>query len=1080
MRFIKENDRRRMIGRKRKKVTSFLHRSALRCTMRRLIRSATRPHSLVFVLTGGFVAAVCAWLALQWFGTSFSDQELLANYAFAGDFARAWQASGSLPWWSPSFLGGTSLAPFWTSAGTSAWLLIWAAALGIPTGTKAAVVALIAVGALAQFFFIRTLTRQPWLAACAAVFFLLMPPLLVRAIHVEHVSVVAFLAMLPIAFLGIMQWLRRPCVATSAGAGACLALLALADASLFFPALPALIAFGVIQAWSRRGRFALGWKTIVICLATLACLAGAFQLPALREKATMTGYELNPFSDWQQSFSIKSAVLLLDRSRFMSEGMPATVVPETAEGGFYLGLASILGIAIVLLLRPSLLQSRAGTWLKLFLALALLQLWLSYGPLPVLLAQVRFLELSIVAPMWTPAASWAMLIFQGWLIFQLLPASIPARQVVASGVCAIYFLVPGFRLLEWLPMYQGIRAPFDFYQVSGAFCAATAGAIAVWMLLREVPGAAWRAMAAAAVVVLALWDASPLIAQPRTSSLGPSTKADFESAMTYLRDSKTEGSVYMLSGRYFPLLTPLLSGRAVVSKGFRGATMQRGMAEMQTAAFVGTDELQAFLRVVGVAFVVIDKLDRQIGSEIRDRIRPGLSLVFSNAHFDIFEVPSPFGGAFLATEYLRTSKPGVSTALAALRFARFDLAVLEGSALAAVKVGLVGTVEESGVEISDEDARKSAKPFRRVEIAEAISHDFDSFRVGPAGAEGWSVVGQAFHPDWSATAAGTPVPVIRALNGLLGVRATADRELEFRFRAPFWYDVVTIAGLAALVLFPLAICVSGSRMLPLAWRRRIHLPLPGNRGRRRIPGDLPRPAIQRPVVVIPTYNEAGSILECLARTLEQRVDLHILIVDDASSDGTADLIRTHLEYGNRVHLLGRSGKLGLGSAYREGFQWAADKHFDAVVEMDADLSHDPADIPRLLAALDEGQDAAIGSRYIGGVRVLNWPQHRLFLSTGASRYVQTLTRMPLTDPTSGFKAVRVAVLAYLDPEGFRTEGYGFQIELHHQLWSARARMREVPIVFTERRNGSTKMTLRIAVEAAVRVIQLAWEGRPHA
>ena len=141
--------------------------------------------------------------------------------------------------------------------------------------------------------------------------------------------------------------------------------------------------------------------------------------------------------------------------------------------------------------------------------------------------------------------------------------------------------------------------------------------------------------------------------------------------------------------------------------------------------------------------------------------------------------------------------------------------------------------------------------------------------------------------------------------------------------------------------------------------------------------------------------------------------------------------------------------------------------------MDADLSHDPSDIPHLLQALNEGADVAIGSRYLNGVRVLNWPESRLLLSSLASKYVRTLTKLPLTDTTSGFKAIRSTALQEIDWRRLRADGYGFQIELHFFLWQAGWIIQEIPIVFTERREGRSKMTFRIALEAAIRVLQLA-------
>jgi dolichol-phosphate mannosyltransferase len=202
-----------------------------------------------------------------------------------------------------------------------------------------------------------------------------------------------------------------------------------------------------------------------------------------------------------------------------------------------------------------------------------------------------------------------------------------------------------------------------------------------------------------------------------------------------------------------------------------------------------------------------------------------------------------------------------------------------------------------------------------------------------------------------------------------------------------------------------------------------------------------------------------------------RVD--VLVVDDGSPDGTAEKVKGHSAFKKRLYIIERSGKAGLGSAYRAAFKWALENGYDSVVEMDADLSHDPSDVPRLLAALSEGADMAVGSRYLNGVRILNWPQSRLLISTFGGWYARSLTGLPLTDPTSGFKAIRRRVLEDLDWGKFTAQGYGFQVELHFFAWQAGCKIVEVPIVFTERRLGDSKMSTPIALEAAKRVFQLA-------
>jgi len=234
--------------------------------------------------------------------------------------------------------------------------------------------------------------------------------------------------------------------------------------------------------------------------------------------------------------------------------------------------------------------------------------------------------------------------------------------------------------------------------------------------------------------------------------------------------------------------------------------------------------------------------------------------------------------------------------------------------------------------------------------------------------------------------------------------------------------------------------------------------------------------IRKAVVVLPVYNESETINQVLAHILAASNIVDILVVDDNSPDGSGDMVRHHKDFQNRVFLLSREKKLGLGSAYKEGFFWAMAREYDACVEMDADFSHDPNDIVRLFDALNAGADIAIGSRYIHGVRVLNWPLSRLFISVFASYYTRLLTRLPINDTTSGFKAIRMEVLRTLDWSKFTAQGYGFQIEIHFYAWKKGFHLEEVPIVFTERRDGSSKMSSAIAFEAAWRVISLAVGG----
>jgi dolichol-phosphate mannosyltransferase len=236
-----------------------------------------------------------------------------------------------------------------------------------------------------------------------------------------------------------------------------------------------------------------------------------------------------------------------------------------------------------------------------------------------------------------------------------------------------------------------------------------------------------------------------------------------------------------------------------------------------------------------------------------------------------------------------------------------------------------------------------------------------------------------------------------------------------------------------------------------------------------------------PFVVVPTYHERDNLPPFTQRLWAAVPDARLLIVDDACGDGTPDWVRDQPQYGKQLFILERAGKLGLGSAYLAGFAWVIERHrtepCGAVVQMDADLSHKPESVPELVAALDRGADLVLATRYREGVRVTNWPLRRLLLSMGGGLYVRTLTRMPFSDPTGGFKAFRPEKLATLDLSQVRCDGYAFQIEVTYMAWRLGWKIDEVSIIFEDRFAGKSKMSWRIVREAVWRVPWLTLRGK---
>lgn len=227
------------------------------------------------------------------------------------------------------------------------------------------------------------------------------------------------------------------------------------------------------------------------------------------------------------------------------------------------------------------------------------------------------------------------------------------------------------------------------------------------------------------------------------------------------------------------------------------------------------------------------------------------------------------------------------------------------------------------------------------------------------------------------------------------------------------------------------------------------------------------------VVIIPTYNEIENIARMIDVVMNKDNDYHLLIVDDGSPDGTAKVIKNEQRiYPDKLFLIERAGKLGLGTAYITGFKWAIEHQYELVFEMDCDFSHNPHDLDKLYEAIQHGADVAIGSRYKSGVNVINWPMGRVLMSYFASKYVKFITGMPFHDTTAGFKCYRTKVLKSINLDKIRFKGYAFQIEMKFNAWKMGYKIDEVPIVFTDRQEGNSKMSGGIFNEAFWGVIKM--------
>jgi dolichol-phosphate mannosyltransferase len=914
--------------------------------------------------------------------------------------------------------------------------------------------------------FVACLSGDRWAAAVAGLAYGFAPSLLLRMFLVFDLSAVLGMALLPWCCLGVWMMVRHPSALSALGAAAGFSALAVTNLYAALLAVPALAAFGLWGLWKQGG--VASWvprRVWMTALGGILLLGVLPNTPLLRESGSLAHHDFGPIEGWRQTFATKSALHWFDRLGGLSSDYRADFAATTAAGGYYPGVFPLLVVALALVFRRRVLAGPRGDlfpFLRLAAGMALFCNWLSHGPFSVLSGTLRALEASAPAADWQPALLWIMLGVQGWVVAALIPERMPLRKPMAILLLAVYFLVPGFSAIAWLPAFGAMRAPFDFYQIAGVVWTSAAAGLAAVMVVNILPRRRWRMTLTAAALAIWAADIASHFGLARKDTIPESATADFAQAAAFLRDTDNPGGVVALSGRFFQFGIPSATGRPLVQEAFQSRLQQRSYAALLAAAHASLPDYFEFLRVAGVRYLLIDRGDPDLPAEFADQLGRRLPAAHANDTFEILEFAEALAPAFVARDAVLMAGTDLPDLAAALEASGRNIAAI-GPVLPGKSAGMI---EGGALILEEEFAAHAGGAFEALDAGAVVRESPRTLRVDLPGGGGWVVIPVAWHRDWSLRDADGARSVYRAFGGLLAVENDRAGTVLLRFDSPWWYAWAMGVSGAGWVAALLGLAAAGA--LPAARVRAAREAAPIT------PLAIKRPPVARPLVICPTYNEAASLPALLEGVLASGTrPLDLLVIDDSSPDGTADIVRAHGEFGRRLHLIGREGKMGLGSAYREGFRWAAARGYDACVEIDADLSHNPSDIPRLLDALDDAKDAAIGSRYLGGLRVVNWPEHRLLLSAFATQFVRFFTGMPLTDATSGFKALRVAALERVDPAALRAEGYGFQIELHHALWKAGARLTEVPITFTERRGGHTKMTAGIAFEAMTRVVALA-------
>ena len=431
--------------------------------------------------------------------------------------------------------------------------------------------------------------------------------------------------MIPVAFRSILVFLEQRNAWSAILCATGNSLLVLAYAKIAVLVLPLLAVFA-LWAWIVRAHFnAPPGRNVFLCFGIFLILGGLPNLPSLRETRFIAKFDFGPFAGWQKSYSAESVLSWMDRESRLT-GARVSAQSEVRANPSYLGIAGLAcATGLFFFRRRAAWQTSDATVFRLFVALTFLAHWLGLGVNTALSGQFAFLSHADSA--WDPAIaiSWGLLVLQGVAIWIIIPGSLPARPWLVALAILVYFCVPGFRLIEHLPLYGDIRAPHDFFGMGGVFCFSVAAGLAADILIREMPRRGARLATAAALLGLASTDSASAVTSFFKSPMDRQTFDDFLAVQKFLKTGGPPGRIAPYSGRYFYLLTPLLSGRGLVTEAFGSQFMLRGVAKLQQASFLSKEDFATFLDVTGVSHLLIDKKDPDTPGDLQDTLRSLMS-----------------------------------------------------------------------------------------------------------------------------------------------------------------------------------------------------------------------------------------------------------------------------------------------------------------------------------------------------------------------------------------------------------------------------------------------------------------------
>jgi hypothetical protein len=758
-------------------------------------------------------------IATLWILQTPSREESLADTVIWWDMLKA-----GFEGWTPNYMMGHSDSPIQVTFWGTVFATITGKTLGVLVGVlssfKLLVISYFVASAWTMYLLMIKLRAGRSIALLASLFFIVLPTINVRAGIYEHFGVVLCFVFTPLILRGIVAVAEEGSPREIVGLGLAAGALALSYTKIAIVMSPMLLLWTAETLRQnpthlKRTLIGYGGSMLVAAITTII-----FLLPASREFGFAAGFLFDPVDGWKHHYAFKTPLLWIDLWGFLTKGCPELTGDAQM---FQIGLIPLVGLSLVLTL-SSLAEFRAsqlGRWFLILTGCWLLSIWFASGPDGILLGHLNILKTSQGIPDTTIPILWLSLIWIGWLIYCTASQLVPKNRWVPALITLVILVVPIFKIAEFLPLFNDIRAPESYWSVGGFCCLAAAVGMAFWILFTEVVSNSWRKPAAIIVGLLMLVELYPIHSAYWTRGMESQLFTEYDQAAAFLKTAPLQGRVHALSGRYFYLTLPEKAGRALDTEAALRHFQLKWVRHLEVAGNASGESLKSYMNVAGVAYVLLDKTDPFSPKQMQDFFRSIYPVVFENNYFAVLANPGTLYPAFLAHDFVSLPIGSYAMAPAALQLLNQNIATVETVAPDTTVPGFAGMAKgPNQIELLGQYQGRAGQPFARVPLTGNRMDDYQrmTYQLPPT-VSGWLVVSEAYHPDWSVTVDGKPAEVHRAEAALLSTYVPAgSHEVVFQFKAPSWYTLCLTLGTLSWIVALAAMLYLSSKWAPSKWR----------------------------------------------------------------------------------------------------------------------------------------------------------------------------------------------------------------------------------------------------------------------